>query len=60
MLTVLDPLTCRVLVKSHLSAAIGLAPFENGWRVLFCRATDLVQKARRDLALEGAIAKLTA
>ena len=34
---------------------------ENGWRVLFTRTTDLVQKlqaARRDLALESAIAKL--
>ena len=34
---------------------------ENGWRVLFARTTDLVQKlqiARRDLALESAIAKL--
>jgi DNA replication protein DnaC len=34
---------------------------ENGWRVLFTRTTDLVQKlqnARRDLQLEPAIAKL--
>jgi DNA replication protein DnaC len=34
---------------------------ENGWRVLFTRTTDLVQKlqsARRDLQLEAAIAKL--
>ena len=34
---------------------------EKGWRVLFTRTTDLVQKlqiARRDLALEAAIAKL--
>src|SRR6478609_6915159 len=30
--------------KSHLSAAIGLALVENGWRVLFTRTTDLVQK----------------
>lgn len=47
--------------KSHLSAAIGLALVENGWRVLFTRTTDLVQRlqvARRDLALESAIAKL--
>jgi DNA replication protein DnaC len=39
--------------KSHLSAAIGYALVENGWRVLFARTTDLVQKlqvARRDLA----------
>ncbi|MEF2551951.1 IS21-like element helper ATPase IstB [Aurantimonas sp. A2-1-M11] len=47
--------------KSHLAAAIGLALVENGWRVLFARTTDLVQKlqvARRELALEAAIAKL--
>ena len=47
--------------KSHLSSAIGLALVENGYRVLFTRTTDLVQKlqqARRDLALESAIAKL--
>ena len=46
--------------KSHLAAALGLALVENGWRVLFTRTTDLVQKlqlARRDLALEAAIAK---
>ena len=47
--------------KSHLSAALGLALIENGARVLFTRTTDLVQKlqiARRELALESAIAKL--
>ena len=47
--------------KSHLAAAIGLALVENGWRVLFTRTSDLVQKlqlARRDLALEAAITKL--
>jgi len=47
--------------KSHLAAALGLALVENGWRVLFARTTDLVQKlqaARRDLLLESAIAKL--
>ena len=36
-------------------------PVENGWRVLFARTTDLVQRlqvARRELALESAIAKL--
>ena len=47
--------------KSHLSAALGLALVENGWRVLFARTTDLVQRlqvARRELALEAAIAKL--
>ena len=47
--------------KSHLSAALGLTLVENGWRVLFARTTDLVQQlqvARRELALESAIAKL--
>jgi DNA replication protein DnaC len=47
--------------KSHLSAALGLALVENGWRVLFARTTDLVQRlqvARRELALESAIRKL--
>ncbi|SIR56791.1 IS21-like element helper ATPase IstB [Bosea sp. TND4EK4] len=47
--------------KSHLASAIGLALIENGWRVLFTRTSDLVQKlqvARRELALEAAIAKL--
>ena len=37
--------------KSHLASAIGLALIENGYRVLFTRTTDLVQKlqqARRD------------
>lgn len=47
--------------KSHLAAAIGLALIENGWRVLFTRTSDIVQKlqiARRELALEAAIARL--
>ena len=47
--------------KSHLSAALGLVLVENGWRVLFVRTTDLVQRlqvARRELALEAAIDKL--
>jgi DNA replication protein DnaC len=47
--------------KSHLAAAIGLALVENGYRVLFSRTTDLVQKlqiARRDLVLQAAIDKL--
>ena len=38
-----------------------MALVENGWRVLFTRTTDLVQRlqvARRELALEAAIAKL--
>jgi DNA replication protein DnaC len=47
--------------KTHLAAGVGLALVENGWRVLFARTTDLVQKlqaARRDLALESAISRL--
>ena len=47
--------------KSHLASAIGLALIEKGWRILFTRTTDLVQKlqvARRELSLESAIAKL--
>ena len=47
--------------KSHLAAAIGLALVENGWKVLFTRTTDLVQKlqvARRELALEATINRL--
>ena len=49
------------LGKSHLSSAIGLALVENGWRVMFTRTCDLVQRlqvARRELALEAAIARL--
>src|SRR3974377_75409 len=30
--------------KSHLAAAIGFALVENGWRVLFTRTSDLVQR----------------
>lgn len=47
--------------KSHLSSGIGLALIEKGWRVLFVRTSDLVQKlqvARRELALENAINRL--
>src|SRR5437660_121525 len=47
--------------KSHLASAIGLALIENGWKVLFTRTSDLVQRlqiARRELALESALAKL--
>jgi DNA replication protein DnaC len=47
--------------KSHLAAAIGRGLVENGWRVLYTRTSDLVQRlqvARRDLALERALAKL--
>ena len=47
--------------KSHLASAIGHSLVEKGYRVLFSRTTDLVQKlqqARCDLVLESAIAKL--
>ena len=47
--------------KSHLAAGLGFALVESGWHVLFTRTTDLVQRlqiARRDPALEAAIAKL--
>ena len=47
--------------KSHLCSAIGLALLEKGWRVLFTRTSDLVQKlqlARRELGLEAAINRL--
>jgi DNA replication protein DnaC len=47
--------------KSHLSSAIGLSLLEKGYRVLFMRTSDLVQKlqvARRELALEAAINRL--
>src|SRR6202042_125652 len=44
--------------KTHLASAIGLALVENGWRVLFARTSDLVQRlqgARRELALGAAL-----
>ena len=47
--------------KTHLAAAIGEKLIENGFRVLFTRTTDIVQKlqvARRSLSLESAIEKL--
>ena len=47
--------------KSHLAAALGLALVEHGYRVLYTRTTDLVQRlqvARRELTLEAAINKL--
>lgn len=47
--------------KTHLLCAIGHALIEAGRRVLYTRTTDLVQRlqaARRDLALESALAKL--
>ena len=47
--------------KSHCATAIGRALVENGYRVLFTRTTDIVQRlqaARQALQLESAIAKL--
>lgn len=47
--------------KSHLAAALGYALVEHGFRVLFTRTTDLVQRlqaARQALDLEMAISKL--
>lgn len=47
--------------KSHVLCAIGHALVEAGKRVLYSSTTDMVQKlqaARRDLALEAALAKL--
>jgi len=47
--------------KSHVLCAIGHALVEAGKRVLYTSTTDIVQKlqaARRDLALEAALAKL--
>jgi DNA replication protein DnaC len=47
--------------KSHLATALGHALIDNGYRVLFSRTGDLVQRlqaARRELALPAALAKL--
>jgi DNA replication protein DnaC len=47
--------------KSHLAAALGHALVENGYRVLFTRTTELVQRlqtARQALSLDSAIEKL--
>jgi DNA replication protein DnaC len=47
--------------KTHMLCAIGHALVEAGQRVLYTRTTDMVQRlqaARRDLALEAALAKL--
>lgn len=47
--------------KTHLSAALGHAMIDAGYRVLFTRTTDLVQQlqaARQDLKLAAAIEKL--
>jgi len=43
--------------KSHLASAIGLALIENGWKVLYTRTTDLVQKPFR-VRLQRASARL--
>lgn len=45
--------------KSYVAGAIGLGLVESGWRVLFARTTDLVQRlqvARCELVLKSAIA----
>jgi len=47
--------------KSHVLAAVGHALVEAGYRVLYSRTTDMVQRlqaARRDLVLERELAKL--
>ncbi len=47
--------------KSHLVSGIGHALIDRGWRVLFARTGDLVQRlqaARRDLRLPAELAKL--
>ena len=47
--------------KNQIRTIRWLAPVDNGWRVLFIRTGDLVQRlqvARRELALESALAKL--
>ena len=49
------------LRKRFAAFGIGFALVENGWRVMFMRTSDLVQRlqiARRELALESALAKL--
>jgi DNA replication protein DnaC len=47
--------------KSHIASALGHALVDNGYRVLFSRTVDLVQRlqvARRELQLPAALAKL--
>lgn len=47
--------------KSHAAAALGSALIDAGYRVLFTRTTDMVQRlqaARRDLVLESMLDKL--
>jgi len=59
--TLADAAEAWIVPTAARAAALGLALIEKGWRVLFTRTTDLVQKlqiARRDLVLEAAIAKL--
>jgi hypothetical protein len=49
------------VLANLFAIAVSIALVENGWRVLFTRTTDLVQRlqlARRDLSLESAIDKL--
>jgi DNA replication protein DnaC len=48
--------------KSHLAAAIGLALVEHGWRVLFMRTSDLVQRlqiARRESPNKNSSGKIS-
>jgi DNA replication protein DnaC len=47
--------------KTHLAAALASALVDNGFRALFMRTTDLVQKmqvARQELALTALIERL--
>jgi DNA replication protein DnaC len=47
--------------KAHRASAMGLALLENGWRMLFTRTTDVLQKlevAARELHLEAGIHRL--
>ena len=47
--------------RSHITAVIGVSLVEKGWRVLFTRASEVVQRlqvARRELNLANAIDKL--
>ena len=59
-----SPLSCRLSPgsgKTHASAALGRTLIENGYRVLFLRTTELVQRlqaARQALQLEAALGKL--